>query len=133
MGKIKKTVRNDCNMVPLRNSRPRKLTSIILVLSWLVVIVPTGLWQARGQRMDNNIRGLVSTEILGLGRWWRYQKNIRFWNNCLILHTWEFSMSQKNVLIRNQHNPHTYIRSCGSHLAFSSAKKIAGNLVLFHR
>ncbi len=44
-GKIKKkNVRNDYNMVPLRNSHPRKLNSIFLVLSWLIVIVPSGLW-----------------------------------------------------------------------------------------
>jgi hypothetical protein len=43
-----KKMRNDYNMVPLRNSRPLKLTSIFLVLSWLVVIVPSGLWRARG-------------------------------------------------------------------------------------
>jgi hypothetical protein len=38
-----KTVRNGYNMVPLRNSHPRKLTSIFFVLSWLVVIVTSGL------------------------------------------------------------------------------------------
>jgi hypothetical protein len=55
-GKInKKTVRNDYNMVPLKNFHPRKLTSIILVLSWLVVIVPSGLWQARGRRTDEGV------------------------------------------------------------------------------
>ncbi len=42
-------------MVPLRNSHPRKLISIFLVLSWLVVIVPLGLWQARGQCTDKGV------------------------------------------------------------------------------
>jgi hypothetical protein len=54
-GRLKKTVRNDFNMVPLRNSHPRKLTSIFFVLSWLVVIVPSGLWQARGRRMEEGV------------------------------------------------------------------------------
>jgi hypothetical protein len=52
---LKKTVRNDYNMVPLRNSCPRKLTSIFLVLSWLVVVVPSGLWQVRGQRTEEGV------------------------------------------------------------------------------
>jgi hypothetical protein len=47
-GVNKETVKNDYNMMPLKNSHPRKLTSMFLVLSWLVVIVPSGLWQARG-------------------------------------------------------------------------------------
>ncbi len=54
-GRLKKTVRNDYNMVPLRNSRQRKLISIFLVLSWLVVIVPSGLWRARGRHTDEGV------------------------------------------------------------------------------
>ncbi len=34
-GGKQKPVRNNYNMVPLRNSHPRKLTSIFFVLSWL--------------------------------------------------------------------------------------------------
>jgi hypothetical protein len=42
-------------MVPLRNFCPLKSTSIVLVLSWLVVFDPLGLWQARGQRTDKGV------------------------------------------------------------------------------
>jgi hypothetical protein len=53
--KINKNMRNENFMVPLRNSRPRKLTSIFLVISWLVVIVSSGLLQTRGRHTDKGV------------------------------------------------------------------------------
>jgi hypothetical protein len=37
------------------------------------------------------------------------------------------------ILVLNKLIGKTYITSCGIHLAFSLAKKIAGDLALFHR
>jgi hypothetical protein len=55
-------------MYPTGCSRPREITSIFLELYWLFVIIPSGLWQAKGRRTDEGVTWpLTRQKFLKLG------------------------------------------------------------------
>jgi hypothetical protein len=49
-------------MYPTGRSRPHKIASVLLLLSWLFVIIASGLWQARGRRTDEGVTWPLSRQ-----------------------------------------------------------------------
>ena len=60
-------------MYPMEHFRPHKIASIFLVLSWSFVIIPSGLWWARGRRTDKGVTWPLS--------WQRFLEDTGFGGN----------------------------------------------------